>query len=75
MKCQCGADAVLYAMDTCPGGWAGYYCQKCKPCGWQVTDVLEKPEPVERQQFSQYRMSEYTTPGTESGRMTEGSPK
>lgn len=32
-------------------------------------------EPVERQQFSQYRMSEYTTPGTESGRMTEGSPK
>jgi hypothetical protein len=36
--CQCGKNAEVYAMDTCPGGWADYYCTGCKPQGWQITD-------------------------------------
>jgi hypothetical protein len=39
-KCQCGQPAAIYAMDTCAGGWAGYYCWECKPRGWMVTDVV-----------------------------------
>lgn len=40
MKCQCGRDASVYAMDTCAGGWAGYYCLNCKPVGWKITDYV-----------------------------------
>jgi len=38
MKCQCGRDATVYAMDPVPGGWADYYCLNCKPSCWQITD-------------------------------------
>jgi hypothetical protein len=39
-KCACGSLATLYAMDTCPGGWADYFCASCKPSGWQITDYI-----------------------------------
>lgn len=31
IACPCGRAAEIYAMDTCPGGWADYYCRSCKP--------------------------------------------
>ena len=40
IKCQCGRSATLYAMDTCAGGWAAYFCNSCKPRGWQITDYV-----------------------------------
>lgn len=26
---KCGRTATVYGMDSCAGGWAGYYCDKC----------------------------------------------
>lgn len=43
-NCQCGSPAAVYAMDSCPGGWADYYCWDCKPPGWTVTDVFNRDE-------------------------------
>ena len=40
MKCQCGATAQVYAMDTCAGGWAGVYCLDHVPNGWIISDYL-----------------------------------
>lgn len=38
---QCGADAVVYAIDPIPGGWGGYYCKTCATAlKFQVTDRL-----------------------------------
>jgi len=37
--------AEVYAMDTCPGGWGGYYCRDCaQQMRFQVTDVLNQGE-------------------------------
>ena len=26
---QCGAEAEVYAVDPCPDGWGGHYCEPC----------------------------------------------
>lgn len=38
---SCKGQATVYAMDTCAGGWGGYYCNSHTPTGFQVTDQLE----------------------------------
>jgi hypothetical protein len=37
---NCKGQATVYAMDTCAGGWGGYYCSLHTPTGFQITDQL-----------------------------------
>ena len=34
----CKVPATVYAMDTCAGGWGGYYCDVHIPSGFDITD-------------------------------------
>jgi len=41
-KCEnCGVDAAVYAMDTCPSGWGGYYCLDHIPTKFQIVDIYQ----------------------------------
>jgi hypothetical protein len=38
-QCEaCNRATTRYAMDTCSGGWGGYYCEQHTPKGWIVYD-------------------------------------
>jgi hypothetical protein len=44
-RCEqaCGAEATVYAIDRCPGGWGGRYCEPCaQALGFNVIDRLDE---------------------------------